>query len=150
MLDAREVTKGVVKDPAKVLKCEASFEAAVAKAEAKGTCHTTGDTGDVEAEVDAFVADLDDALSVGAPNKCQGVKIKAAATEATCKLVLEAKQAAKGPAVDPAKVAKCETAFAKTFAKSEAKGECSTTGDAAGIGSMVDAFVVDVDRRLSP
>ena len=85
-----------------------------------------------------------------AQQKCAAAKIKAAAKKAACKAGVEAKQALLGgAAVDPAKVAKCESAFSKTFAKLEAKGGCRTTGDTAAIEAKVDAFVADLDDELA-
>jgi hypothetical protein len=83
-----------------------------------------------------------------AQNKCQGEKIKAAGKKANCKLGLESKQAGKGGTIDPAKVAKCEAKLSSAFAKQEAKGGCTTTGDAAAIEAKVDAFVADIDTDL--
>jgi hypothetical protein len=94
----------------------------------------------------AFVAAASGAAQ--AQSKCNGDKIKAAAKKTTCKATLEEKQASKGSTIDPAKVAKCEATFSKSFAKSEAKGGCFTTGDAAVIESKVDAFVADLATEL--
>jgi hypothetical protein len=84
-----------------------------------------------------------------AQNKCAGEKIKAAGKKATCKSGLEAHQASRGGTIDPAKVAKCEAKFSSAFAKSEAKGGCTTTGDAATLEAKVDAFVADLDTELA-
>jgi hypothetical protein len=152
-LEEKQAGKGATIDPAKVAKCEATFSKGFAKAESKGNCLTTGDAGTIEAKVDAFVGDLDTELDVGTgtnPNPCEGAKIKAAAKKANCKAQLEAKQASKGGTIDPAKVAKCEASFSKSFAKAEAKGGCNTTGDAATIEAKVDAFVDDADLELTP
>jgi hypothetical protein len=136
-------------DPFKLVRCESTFANSFAKAESKGGCLTTGDASAIEAKVDAFVSDLNSELDTPVnPNACEGEKIKAAGKKAECKCKLEAKQAGKGGAIDPAKVAKCEATFSKAFAKSEAKGGCTTTGDAAAIEAKVDAFVADVDTEL--
>jgi hypothetical protein len=83
-----------------------------------------------------------------AQNKCLAGKIKAAVKKVACKGGLTAKQAAKGTAPDPDKVAKCESAFSKQFAKLEGKGGCTTTGDAATIEAKVDAFLLDLNTEL--
>jgi hypothetical protein len=150
-LEAKQAGYGGTLDPARMAKCEATFSTSFAKSEAKGGCTTTGDAAVIEAKVDAFVLDLDmelDVLTGTNPNKCEGTKLKAAAQKASCKCSLEAKQAATGGIIDPAKVAKCEATFSKSFAKSEAKGGCNTTADAAAIEGKVDAFVTDVDTEL--
>jgi hypothetical protein len=83
-----------------------------------------------------------------AQNKCAGSKIKAAGKKAKCLLGLAAKQAATGVSPDPEKVQKCKDKFALAFAKAEARGVCTTTGDADAIESKVDAFVADVGGEL--
>src|SRR5881409_513420 len=59
-LNAKVVGAGATLDPAKVAKCEAKVGAAYAKLESKvpPQCNTNGDAGDIEAKVDAFIADL--------------------------------------------------------------------------------------------
>ena len=78
-----------------------------------------------------------------AQNKCAGLKLKAAMKKVTCKAGLAAKHAATGKPVDRTKVAKCESSFAKTFAKieSKAKNGCLTPGDGAAVETKVDVFV---------
>jgi hypothetical protein len=83
-----------------------------------------------------------------AQNQCAGAKIKAVGKKAKCLLGLEAKEAAKGVAPDPAKVQKCQDKLVSAFTKAEAKGGCTTTGDAAAIEAKVDAFVADVADEL--
>jgi hypothetical protein len=83
-----------------------------------------------------------------AQGKCAGSKLKAACKKASCKAQLEATEAQMGAAPDPAKVAKCEATFSKSFAKSDAKGGCQTTGDAATVEAMVDAYVGDLASEL--
>jgi hypothetical protein len=152
-LEAKQAAKGGTIDPAKVAKCEATFSKSFAKSELKGGCISTGDAATIESKVDAFVVDLEGELDVGTgtnPNTCESDKIKAAAKKASCKSALESKQASKGGTIDPAKVAKCEATFSKSFAKAELKGGCNTTGDAAAIEAKVDAFVDDADTEINP
>ena len=96
----------------------------------------------------AVVAALSDEAT--AQDKCAGSKIKAVGKKAACLLGLEAKEAAKAVASDPAKVQKCKGKFNSAFAKAELKGGCSTTGDETAIEAKVDAFVDDVDDELVP
>jgi hypothetical protein len=84
-----------------------------------------------------------------AQSKCAADKIKAACKKSTCKAGLEAKEAQTGTAPDPAKLAKCEASFSKSYAKAESKGGCPTTGDAAAVEAKVDAFVTDLDGELN-
>jgi hypothetical protein len=80
--------------------------------------------------------------------KCTATKLRAACKKAACKAGLESKEAAKGTAIDPAKLAKCEAKFNKAFAKAESKPGCATTGDAAAIEAKVDAYVADLATEL--
>lgn len=84
-----------------------------------------------------------------APNDCAAVKIRAAIKKANCKINLESRQASAGRPVDQAKVETCEGKFATAFTRREAKGGCLAVGDAASIEALVDAFVADLDTRLS-
>jgi len=143
--EAKAASKGGSPD---TTKCVAKFEKAFGKVEAKGECVTTGDQADIEAKVDAFVADVDSKLDVATPNKCQGFKLKAAGKKAACLLSLEAKNASKGVVPVTDKVAKCESKLSTAFSKAEAKGGCSTTGDAQEIEEKVDAFVGDANAEL--
>ncbi len=54
--------RGAPVAPACLQKCEARFASAFAKAESRGGCTTGGDAAAVEVDVDAFVADVSDAL----------------------------------------------------------------------------------------
>jgi hypothetical protein len=143
-LDAKEAKNGDPQDPGKVSACGSKMVSAFGKAEAKGPCTTTGDAAAIEAKVDAFESDVEAELSVSIPNGCQSSKLKAAGKKAKCLLGLDAKEASKGVAPDPAKVQKCLDKFARTFSKAEDKGGCSTTGDLTAIENKVDAFVDDL------
>lgn len=79
-----------------------------------------------------------------AQNRCAAGKIKAAVKRTACKGELEAQEAKKGKASDPAKVAKCESRFGRKFTKLEARGGCRTMGDAGTFEAKVDAFLEDL------
>jgi hypothetical protein len=143
-LRAKVVGAGVPLDPAKVAKCEAKVGAAYAKLEAKPGCNTYGDAGVIETKVDNFVDDLVAELDVGAPNKCQGAKIKGAGKKAACLAGLQAKLISTGTPLDPAKVARCEAKVGAVYAKLEATLGCNTSGDAGMIETKVDNFVDDL------
>jgi hypothetical protein len=148
-IDAKAARYGVAPDPAKLQKCRDKLAAAFAKAESKIGCLTGGDAQDIEDKVEAFRVDVKAELEMGLPNGCQGAKIKAVGSKASCLLGLEAKEAAKGTPPDPAKVQKCRDKLASTFAQSEAKGGCATVADAQDLEDKVDAFVMDVDGELA-
>jgi hypothetical protein len=80
--------------------------------------------------------------------KCAAAKIKSAGKKGACLLGLYAKQEATGIGATTASTQKCKNKLSATFAKSEAKGGCVTTGDAPAIESKVDTFVGDVDGML--
>src|SRR5262249_46319157 len=56
-LQAKAATRGAV-DPGRVQACKDKMGAAFLKARGRGTCATTGDTGNVETAVDALVATI--------------------------------------------------------------------------------------------
>jgi len=148
-LESKQAKTGDPKDPAKVSACGSKLTAAFSKAEAHPPCTTTGDAGAIGTKVTAFVADIDNALSVSIPNSCQASKLKAAGKKAKCLLGLEAKEAAKGVVPDPLKQAKCRDKFAAAFAKAETAGGCTTSADVDLIEGKIDAFVADVDGTLT-
>jgi hypothetical protein len=88
--------------------------------------------------------------------KCQAAKNKAAGNLADCRQAAEAKRAQTGDAAKyDAAILRCESAFAAAFAKAEAaaakkNGACPTSGDAAGIESMVTAHADTVAASLAP
>ena len=63
----KAILKGVAVDPECLAKAEEKFTDAFAKAQAKGGCLTTGDTGSIEALVDSFVDDSVAALNPPVP-----------------------------------------------------------------------------------
>lgn len=62
-LRAKVIANDKPLDPLKVQKCVDKFTQGFSKAEAKPPCNTTGDTGTIEAKVDAFVDDVDSELN---------------------------------------------------------------------------------------
>ena len=97
------------------------------------------------ARIDDFDAELDAALSVGTPSACQAGEAPGDGQGASCLLARKAKEAAKDAAPDSAKEAACRTKLAAAFARAERK-PCGTTGDAAAIQAIVDAFVDECRR----
>jgi hypothetical protein len=57
-VEARAVAKGLSPDPLREMKCRNKFAVVFADTEAQHHCTTTGDAGDVEATIDAFVDDV--------------------------------------------------------------------------------------------
>jgi hypothetical protein len=148
-LEAKEAKRGIAPDPAKLTRCADKLAGAFEKAERKPDCLTTGDVAALGTRIDAFVGDLDLALSVGTPSACQAKKLGAAAQGASCLLRRKSKEAAKDAAPNPEKEAACRAKLAAAFARAERKA-CGTTADAAAIQAVVDAFVADLDEALTP
>jgi hypothetical protein len=75
------------------------------------------------------------------PQQCAFKKIKAAGKKAACELAIDAKVAEKGGTAD---FTKCRSSFSAAFSKADAKGACTTPGDASTIETMVETFAADV------
>jgi len=165
--------KGIAVDPACTTKVQTKFDGGIdptkgcmGKAEkdlVKSPCATTGDTGSLEAKVDAFVNDVVTEVDPGFPtpvlSKCSAGKKKCVANKVKARLGCYGKNATKP---DPVAFAACmQKAKDKfdggidptkgCFAKLEAKvpNDCLTTGDSAALEAKVDAFALDVKTELS-
>lgn len=80
--------------------------------------------------------------------KCAATKVQAAGKKAAAKLKCHANAVKKSLAVDGLCLGKAEQKFSDSYAKIEAKGGCTTTGDAASIEAQVDTLVGDVVTAL--
>jgi hypothetical protein len=152
---AKAASKGIAIDPACLAKVETKFQAAYAKAEAKGGCLTTANANDVEATVDACVAAVRAALGAsGEPpptSSCLAGKLKAAGKKLTRKAGCSAKAVTKGVPVDPACLSAAEVKFDASMTKAEAKGDCAQTGDAGATEIAVDQCLADIlDEEPGP
>ena len=134
-------------DPIRVQRCREQLgdptRGAFARAEARGGCITTGDAPAVQGQIDTAVAGLDSALAVGTPSACQAAKLMAAGKNTKCLLALEAKGATSG-FVDPDRLQACRDKMAAAFQKTEARGSCGTTGDAASVETTLDTLVAAI------
>src|SRR5262249_4447010 len=72
-----------------------------------------------------------------------------AGKKAQCVTGLQAKVAAAGGTIDPAKLAKCQGDVSTNYAKLESKPGCNTTGDAGALEAKVDSFTSDVNGELN-
>jgi hypothetical protein len=84
-----------------------------------------------------------------AASKCAAAKIAATGAGAACLIAVEAKEAKKGIAPDPAKLARCADRRAGAIEKAERKPDCLTSGDAAALGTRIDDFVAELDVALA-
>jgi mono/diheme cytochrome c family protein len=82
--------------------------------------------------------------------KCAATKLKAASTKTAADLKCHKKALLTGGAVDDACLAKSQLKFERAFEKAEAKGGCSSEGDAAEIAASIDAQVGDLVAALEP
>jgi hypothetical protein len=126
-LEAKKARDGTSIDPTGSQECRAKFTTTFS--ELDPDCPTPGSLADVETRADLFVTDIDTALFVGSPNKCQANKVKAANKKASCLLKLEAKEAGTGVPVSSGDQQECVGKFEDKFDKLEAKGDCATVGD---------------------
>lgn len=133
---------------------ELKFQAAFARADAKGGCPTTGNDGVVETAVDQCVTSILSALGAGSPPAppaaCLQAKMKAAGKKAQYELKCWAKAAAKGLPVDAECLSKAELKFELAFTKAELKTGCAQTGDATSVEAAVDVCVASLVGLLPP
>jgi hypothetical protein len=152
---SKEVAKPGTYD-ACAAKAEAKFAAAFALAEARGGCVSFGDTGALEAKVDAFVDNVVGALT-GTPagailgtseaQKCARAKLKAAGKKTAAKQTCHANAVTRG-ALNLLCLSRAEASYDQKWASAEAMGGCATTSDQAAIEATVDAFVNDAVSEL--
>ena len=99
----------------------------------------------------AFVAAASVAQAGPTPaQQCASAKLKATSKKAAAKLKCYSTAILKGIAVDPACLTKAEGKFTDAFARAEAKGGCTTTGDTNAIEALVDTFVDAAVVALEP
>src|SRR5262245_5842682 len=119
------------------------FSTAWTQLEPLGNDCVSGDVANVEKLVDVFTDELVTALEpTGAPSRCTGKKLLAAAQKAASKARCYGKAATKGVAVNLSCLTKAGGKFVSSWAKLEVSGnDCLTSGDVADIESDVDGFV---------
>lgn len=124
-------------------KADGKFSDAFAKAEEDVACTEPGSLPAVDALVDAFVDDAVAALPAGTgTTKCASKKRKALAKKIGG-LVGAVSKNVKKPDADrlSGSFAKATAKFRKSFAKSEAKTDCTGTGSATELGNRAHALV---------
>jgi cysteine-rich repeat protein len=158
-------------DPVCIGKAETAFSTAFTKADAKGAC--VGLAPNVEAQVDGCISHLVTDIPVQAGlEKCTAAKLKAGGKVGAAKLGCYAKAVGKGgkcsvsikvkcrrdadcptgetcilTPVDPACLAKGDTALSTAFTKADAKGVCP--GDPIAVGADIDSnCVTDIKNGL--
>src|SRR5262245_1095957 len=150
----KAVQKAAPVDPACLSKADVKLLAAFQNIEARGGCVFTGDAPAVEAGIDsavgAFVAALQPASSDGGAVRCAAAKIKAAGKKAGDAIKCHSAAFGRGRPVDARCLAKVGNKLLQACQKAEARGGCSTTGDAQAIETIVDQLVDGVVDRLMP
>ena len=92
------------------------------------------------------------AVRAASPNdKCEATKLKAAATYARCRLVVQSKEVKTGM-VGRGDFTKCDNAFNKKWAAAETRGkmQCPTNGDASLVMGNLTALTASVGFGLGP
>ncbi len=175
-VEAAALKKGLPVDGAKRQKCVDKFDGGLDPsrgclvklenrqnpAKPETLCTITGDTGSLEARVDAFVDDVltDVALDYPAlesPNTCHAALAKCVAKKCACILKAWDKAIRRGEPVDASRLQKCFDKFVdpvlmrgcadKVYAKQDPakpKTLCDVPGDGTSLEAKVDAFVDDV------
>jgi len=142
-----------------VVKCQVKFQdslkGCIPKAEAKGGCIRTGQSGDLEASTDAFVLDVVTDLDPGFPapvvNTCSSFKKRCVAKKATGLLKCLATAEKKAVPVDPLCTQKVMDKFDACFTKADTVlAPCFVAGDALAIEAKVDTWINDVDCLIDP
>jgi hypothetical protein len=94
------------------------------------------------------------ALAADAPartdpgTRCAASKVRATRMKIAAKLACHERALTRSGSVDQACLAKAEAAFARAFARAEARGGCATTGDVGAMEAKVDSFIADVVSEL--
>jgi len=122
------------------------FGAAFAKAESQVACSEPGDAASVEAQVDAFVADIASDLPSGVDGaKCASKKLAAAGKKAQALFKALSKDTKKADAEKFSDTfGKAQAKLQKAFDKAEAKLACETGDDSVAVRLDIDTFVEDV------
>ncbi len=137
---ARAAGKGVAVDVDCLERARSRVHSAFAKAEAKGPCPISGEAVGVVAALDAAAAQAAALLvPVSGASLCARLKLKAAGRRLRRTLARQAKHALRPEREGLLTgLAKADSKYQTDWAKAEAGGGCSTTGDAAAIAADVD------------
>jgi hypothetical protein len=151
LCEEKAIKNAVAVDSGCLAAAGARFSLAFQEAEAPGGCTTTGDAGDVENQVDAFVVDLVNALgTTGTTTKCNVDKLKAALKLAAGRVRCDEKAIIMGAPVDGTCFNRAGNHPAKLFEK--AGFECPDAGLGAveTMATVVSKFVPHLGRSLAP
>jgi len=150
---ARAVAACGPSDVACFAEASGRLGAAFARAEAAGGCAGALDASAASDELETFVARVAAAFPASpdpGAARCAAHKLRAAARDFARKLRCQVRALRAAAAVDPGCLARADAGLASGFAAAERRGRCTTNGDAAAIGAVVDAEVAFfVDTILS-
>jgi phosphohistidine phosphatase SixA len=118
---------------------------AFARVEARGGCPFVGDAAQTEAAIDTLVDTLVGGATTG---RCGATKLRAAARKAYSDLACYRVAARHGTGVSLSCQQGAVTHFLAAFARADERLACGTTGDAATVQAVVDAFVALTSSRL--
>jgi hypothetical protein len=119
---------------------EQKFSTAFSRAEAKGGCVVSGDSGTVETSVDDCLATLLGAISGDA--RCTAAKVKAVGKEVKSEAKCYRKAILADTTVDPTCLATAGTKLATAVGKADALGSCTDT--ATSLDALVDGCAGDL------
>ena len=146
---ARTVGHADPLDPDCAAEVDSLLANAFAAAEAGGGCASSGELSDVTTALHAFEGDLMTLLVVPPDGRrCAAGKLRATARRAKHELNCRRVAAAAGMAVDPLCVASSETDLSERFGRRDARGTCTTTGDAAAANGLVADFLFFAASRI--
>jgi hypothetical protein len=124
-------------DPAECLAdADAKFDAAIAKATARGGCVSEESAEALAKALDCALAAAHEALAA-TELKCASKKLKAVGKGAAALLQCRARAAVQSVLVPSSCVEKAQAKIAAAFERAERPGGCATSGDAEAIGALV-------------
>jgi hypothetical protein len=124
-------------DPAECLAdADAKFDAAIAKATARGGCVSEESAEALAKALDCALAAAHEALAA-TELKCASKKLKAVGKGSAALLQCRARAAVQSVLVPSSCVEKAQAKIAAAFERAERPGGCATSGDAEAIGALV-------------
>ena len=144
---------GDAADPACLAKASGKLGGSFTKADGKGGCDSAADAATVEADLDAEIATVVATLDpIDDPDarRCASKKLKAAAKNLFSRVNCYAKAAKRGLPPDADCLTKAQSKMQSSFDKTDAKGGCTATDDAAAVEATVVSATTGAVASLSP
>jgi len=133
---ASDVARGRPFDPACTTRAHDRATAAYAAAATAGGCGLAGGfTAGTITAADGLAADVATAVNATPGGRCEAVKLDAAGRKAVAKLRCHSLPSA------PTCLTHAEERFGRAFARAQARGDCTASGDAGAVEAAVDDYV---------